>query len=140
MGIEITKYEYEKTGSLGLMKPIIFCNPSDEMRQSAVSLNVRLAQELLEYEPKRRTLKIRPILEKVIAELPEGSTIKDFDVLFSPEIKINPIELLIAVCKKKEFSAIWPGEYRNGKLVYAETEHKDFVIYDLDEHDVTCVI
>ncbi len=140
MGVAITKYEYEKASSIGLMKPVIFCNPSEEMRQSAVSLNVRLAQELLEYEPKKRTFKIRPILEKIIAELPEESTIKDFDVLFSPRIEINPIELLIAACKKKEFSAIWPGKYGNNKLIYSESGYADFVIYDLDNYDVTCVI
>ena len=68
----------------------------------------------------------------IIAELPKNSTIKDFDVLFNPDYQIDVLQLLIAACKKREFSIIWSGTYSNGKLMYAEPGYADFKTYLLN--------
>lgn len=122
------------------MKPIIFCGPDEELEKNAVALNVSIAEKLINAKPSRRSFKLPSIIDTVIAELPENSTIKDFDVLFNPDYQIDVLQLLIAACRKKEFAILWPGTYSDGKLMYAETGYSDFKIYDLDKYDVTCIV
>ena len=133
MGKQISKYKYQKHGSGGLMKPIIFCCPDEELEKNAIALNVSIAEKLI-------TTKLPSIIDTIIADLPEDSIIKDFDVLFNPDYQIDVLQLLIAACKKKEFAILWPGTYSDGKLMYAETDYSDFKIYDLDKYDVTCIV
>lgn len=140
MGKQISKYEYQKHGSGGLMKPMIFCCPNEEHEKNAIALNVSIAEKLINAKPSRRSFKLPSIIDTIIAELPENSTIKDFDVLFNPDYQIDVLPLLIAACRKKEFAILWPGTYSDGKLMYAETGYSDFKIYDLDKYDVTCIV
>ena len=137
---QISKYEYQKHGSDGLMKPIIFCCPDEERERKGISLNVSIAKELISVKPIRRSLVLPKIVDTIIAELPKNSTIKAFDVLFNPDYQIDVLQLLIAACKKKEFAILWPGTYSDGKLMYAETGYSDFKIYDLEKYDVTCIV
>ena len=122
------------------MKPIIFCGPDEELEKNAVALNVSIAEKLINAKPSRRSFKLPSIIDTVIAELTENSTIKDFDVLFNPDYQIDVLQLLIAACRKNEFAILWPGTYSDGKLMYAETGYSDFKIYDLDKYDVTCIV
>lgn len=122
------------------MKPIIFCGSDEELEKNAVALNVSIAEKLINAKPSRRSFRLPSIIDSIIAELPENSTIKDFDVLFNPDYQIDVLQLLIAACRKKEFAILWPGTYSDGKLMYAETGYSDFKIYDLDKYDVTCIV
>lgn len=140
MGKQISKYDYQKHGSDGLMKPIIFCRPDEALEKRAIAVNIRIAERLTRVAPARRSLKLPGILDAVLAELPRNSTIKDFDVLFHPDYQIDVLQLLIAACKKNEFTVIWSGTYRDRKLLYAEPGCPDFKRYDLDKYDVTCII
>ena len=85
MGKQISKYEYQKHGSCGLMKPIIFCGHNKELEKNAIALNVGIAGKLINAEPSRRSFKLPSIINTIIAEIPENSAIKDFDVLFNPD-------------------------------------------------------
>ena len=111
-----------------------------ELEKNAIALNVGIAGKLINAEPSRRSFKLPSIINTIIAEIPENSAIKDFDVLFNPDYQIDVLQLLIAACKKKEFAILWPGTYSDGKLMYAETGYSDFKIYDLDKYDVTCIV
>lgn len=81
MGKQISKYKYQKHGSGGLMKPIIFCCPDEELEKNAIALNVSIAEKLITTKPSRRSFKLPSIIDTIIADLPEDSIIKDFDVL-----------------------------------------------------------
>ncbi len=140
MGKQILRYEYKRHVPDGLMKPIIFCFSEEKIEQDSIALNVSIAEKLASIKPERRSLRLPGIIELIIDALPENSIIKDFDVLFNPEYQIDVLQLLIAACKKKEFAIIWPGTYREGKLMYAETGYADFKIFDLDKYDVTYIV
>ena len=140
MGKKISRYEYQKYGSSSPMRPIVFCFPNEELKQNAIALNVGIAKNLVGIKPTRRSFKLPDIMDLIISKLPENSTIKDFDVLFNPDYQIDVLQLLSAACKKKEFSIVWPGTYKDGKLIYAEEGCLDFKVFDLDKYDVTCVV
>jgi hypothetical protein len=140
MGMIIPARKLSAENKTGLLKPIIYCCSVPDIEVQAVSLNQILAEKLVEFKPKRRTMQIEKCLSQVLAKQADGVVIKDFDVLFNPDYKIDVLKVMINVCKNKPFSVIWPGKYDDGKLYYAEEGYIDYKMYDVDDYDITCVI
>lgn len=140
MGMIIPARKLSAANGTGLLKPIIYCCTVPDIEAQAVSLNQILAEKLVEFKPKRRTMQIEKCLSQVLVKQADGVVIKDFDVLFNPDYKIDVLKVMINVCKNKPFSVIWPGKYDDGKLFYAEEGYIDYKMYDVDDYDITCVI
>ena len=140
MGIVFNYKEFTGQQLMGIPNVIVYCNPSQEMLNRAVSLNVPLAKNLVKFNPKRRTMRLESEFNSILNELPDNSFIKDFDVLFNPEYNVNLLKIFIEARKRKSFRVIWPGKYENGRLYYAEDGYKDFKVYNIDDFDITVVI
>lgn len=140
MGMIVPARKLSDANKTGLLKPIIYCCNVPDIEAQAISLNRALAEQLVGYKPKRRTMQIEKCLSQVLSKQPDGVVIKDFDVLFNPDYKIDVLQVMMNVCKNRPFSVIWPGRYEDGRLYYAEEGYQDYKIYDVDKYDVTCVI
>ena len=130
-------YGSERTG---LLKPIIYCCPDKATVDSAVPMNHALAEKLSALKPKRRTMRLAACFEEILETLPDNVVIKDFDVMFNPDYKVDVLKIMVYVCKRKPFSIIWPGKYEDGKLFYAEDGCQDFKVFSVEEYDVTCIV
>ena len=73
MGKQISKYEYQKHGSGGLMKPVIFCCPDEELEKNAIALNVGIEEKLISAKPSRRSFRLPSIVDTIIAGLQQVS-------------------------------------------------------------------
>lgn len=140
MGNIIPARSFTKEKSSGLLKPIIYCCPYDGIADEAIPINLPLAEKLSGCRANRRTMRIETFFNQVLAELPEGVVIKDFDVMFNPEYKIDVLRIMSSACKKKSFSVIWPGKCEDGKLFYAEDSYPDYKVFSVEEYDVTCIV
>ncbi len=140
MGIILTKYQYQTGKHSSLPAPVIYCYSDKSIGIGAVSLNVGIAEKLMTVKPNRRTIQIPGIVDAVLTELPDGCIVKDFDVLFNPEYRIDVLQLLIAACKKKPINLLWPGTIDDGCLLYAEPGYPDFKKYSIEKYDVTCIV
>lgn len=124
----------------GFMRPIIYCAPDPKTVNDAISINILMAKRLSEVRPKRRSMQMGVCFEDVISELSNDVVIKDFDVMFNPDYRVDVLQIFIVACKKKPFRLIWPGKYRNGKLIYAEEGYMDYKEFDVEYYDVTCIV
>lgn len=124
----------------GLLNPVIYCFPEDAVIDGAISINHVLAQKLFSVRPTRRTMRLACCFEDVLKTLPDNATIKDFDVMFNPEYKVDVLKILVDVCKRKPFSIIWPGKFEDGKLFYAENGYPDYKTFCVEDYDITCII
>lgn len=140
MGEIILSRRFSPTKTDGLLKPIIYCGKFPEIEMEAVSLNKLLAEALIEINPKRRAMKIENCFTDVLAMLPVGVIIKDFDVLFNPEYKVDVLKILVNACKTKPFSVLWPGAVQDNKLIYAEESYPDYKEFEIEMYDITCVV
>ena len=140
MGTIIPARKFSNGNISGLLKPIIYCCPSEDITSTAIPINLLLAKELADCKPSRRTMRIEVIFNRILDQLPDGSVIKDFDVMFNPEYKIDVLKIMVDACKRKPFSIIWPGKHENGKLFYAEDGYHDFKAFSVKEYDVTCIV
>ena len=104
------------------------------------SVSKPLAEALLECKSNRRSLKLEQIFCSVIDTFPDGVVIKDIDVLFNPDYKVDVLKILIESRKRKRYSVIWPGRCEDGKLIYSEEGFPDYKTYNIENYDITCVI
>lgn len=140
MGVIITARKFSPQNQAGLLKPIVYCCPYEGVTERAVSLNFELAQALNAFKPKRRTMQIERCFADILAKLPECVVLKDFDVLFNPDYKVDVLTIMVNTCKVKPFSIIWPGSFDGSRLIYAEEGYEDYKTYDVSAYDITCVV
>ena len=103
------------------------------------SISKEMADELMACKPERRSMKFEQIFNRVLDRYPDGVTIKDIDVMFNPDYKVDVLKILIAARKRKRYSVIWPGRLEDGKLIYSEEGYPDYKVYKIADYDITCV-
>lgn len=138
--IEWYRFSFDNIDSF--MKPIFFCTSIEiEELSEAHSMNIPIAKELQKSgSSMMRTMKMESILTGIITKLGDNPIIKDIDVMFNPEYQLDVLRTLINVSKKKSFMVIWPGTYKDGKLIYAQEDYRDYKSFDLNNYDITVVI
>ena len=104
------------------------------------SVSKPLAEALLACKPNRRSIKLEQMFNNVLDTYPDGVVIRDIDVMFNPDYKVDVLKILMAARKRKKERVIWPGKCENGKLIYGEEGFSDYKIYDVEDYDITCVI
>jgi len=53
----------------------------------------------------------------------------NLELLFQPSLQINPLDLIRQLAHSRRVVAVWPGELRGDRLVYADMshpEHRDY--------------
>lgn len=140
MGVIVTAWKFNPQNQSGVLKPIVYCCSYEGVTEKAVSINLELAQALKAFKPKRRTMQIERCFADILAKLPEGVVLKNFDVLFNPEYKVDVLKIMVNACKAKPFSIIWPGSFDGSRLVYAEEGFQDYKTYDVKDYDITCIV
>lgn len=134
--IEVNRLSDEE---LSLSRLLIYMKAMQKL-QEPKSVSKPLAEALLECKPKRRSIKLEQIFNFVLDQYPDGVIIKDIDVLFNPEYKVDVLKILTEARKRKRYSVIWSGRCENGKLIYGEEGYPDYKTYDIENYDITCVI
>ncbi len=124
----------------GLQLPVIYCNPDAQLMETSVSISVQLATKLASVKPTRRAMRLEQFFLQVLMSLSENPVIRDFDVMFNPEYEVDVLRIMCSAARTKPFSAVWPGKYEDGRLIYAEDGYADYKAFDIKQYDVTCVI
>src|SRR5699024_1094626 len=104
-------------------KLIFLCNTKesfsyDQIHEKTQYLNVNLlvSESLMHVPVKRYPLEVERIIKESIQEK-EGLFFLDcIDILFSPELKIDPIRLLENISKQNAIIVRWPGVYSSRSL------------------------
>lgn len=73
---------------------------------------------------------LREIADKKRTEDP--LLLDNLELLFEPGLQINPLDLVKRVSHSKRVVAVWPGEMRGDRLVYADMSHPEHRDYSRD--------
>jgi len=117
---------------------IILKSPCEE-EKSAFSMNKLMAEALLELRPMQRTMQIGKCFGNLVVHLGEKPLIKDIDVMFNPDYKIDVINVLTTTYKKTPFTIIWSGDIDGNRLTYSEYGRPDYKTYSIEDYDIICV-
>ena len=119
---------------------LIYSKAPPDLLSNAFSINKLLAAELVKLKPSRRTMQLENCFVKLLERFPNQSVIKDIDIMFNPEYKVDVMKLLVSAYKRKPFSLIWPGRYSENRLIYSEEGYPDYKSYGIEGYDILCVI
>ena len=73
---------------------------------------------------------LREISDKEHTEAP--LLLDNLEMLFEPGLQINPLDLVRRLAHSKRVVAVWPGELRGDRLVYADMSHPEHRDYSRD--------
>lgn len=136
MGRILNKRDYDKRKDF--FRLVVICD-SDKNNYDALSMNRLLAKKLLKIKPNLRSMQIKNCLLDIMSDYPDVTTIKDIDVLFKPDLRIDVLSLLIEANKQRKFSVIWSGECNDGRLYYSEESLPDYSVFEIKDYDIYCI-
>jgi Cdc6-like AAA superfamily ATPase len=94
-----------------------------------LNVGIELSQRLVDLSEQERPRRVSDILEEILASLGANGMqtviMDNLDLLFSPEVKQDPLRLLQAVSRQRTIIAAWNGRITDGQLSYAEPGYKE---------------
>jgi hypothetical protein len=91
-----------------------------------LNVNLALCERLLELPRRQRPIRVA----RVLGDLIESQTapvvaLDNLEVVFDPELKLNPLSLLQGLSRNVTLVVSWPGSYDGETLFYAEPGHPE---------------
>ncbi|MFU7369524.1 BREX-3 system P-loop-containing protein BrxF [Pseudomonas aeruginosa] len=95
------------------------------------NLGVKLGHRLAATPVSERGFSVTELLRDITGSVHGDAPLllDNLEVLFEPSLKINPLDLIKRLAHARRVVAVWPGEVRDDRLVYAgigHPEHRDY--------------
>jgi len=100
---------------------------------TVLKVGAELGRKLAALPHKQRTLQANALLRELAsAHITDGLLLLDnIELLFDRSLKLDPLDILKHHAKAHRVVAVWPGEIRGGRLVYADLGHPEYQEYNL---------
>lgn len=96
-------------------------------------IGLPLAKELLNQSPTNRTLFLSGMIEKLVHEANQGLALDKIEILFDPELHIDPFQFVCNLSHGHLILLAWPGIYESSRLIYAEPDHPEYRVYQTSD-------
>ena len=104
--------------------------------RGATPLNIgsALGSRLAATPQKQRPLQTNTILRELADQHAVGDLLllDNIELLFDRTLQLDPLDLLKRHAHARRVVAVWPGELRDGRLIYAEMGHPEHQDYGLE--------
>jgi predicted ATPase len=104
--------------------------------RGATPLNIgsALGSRLAAIPQKQRPLQTNPILRELADQHAVGDLLllDNIELLFDRTLQLDPLDLLKRHAHARRVVAVWPGQLRDGRLIYAEMGHPENQDYGLE--------
>ena len=104
--------------------------------RGAAPLNIgsALGSRLAAIPQKQRPLQTNTILRELADKHAVGDLLllDNIELLFDRTLQLDPLDLLKRHAHARRVVAVWPGELRDGRLIYAEMGHPEHQDYGLE--------
>lgn len=93
-----------------------------------------LGSRLAAIPQKHRPLQTNTILRELADQHAVGDLLllDNIELLFDRTLQLDPLDLLKRHAHARRVVAVWPGELRDGRLIYAEMGHPEHQDYGLE--------
>lgn len=104
--------------------------------RGATPLNIgaALGSRLAAIPQKQRPLQTSTLLRELADQHAVGDLLllDNIELLFDRTLQLDPLDLLKRHAHARRVVAVWPGELRDGRLIYAEMGHPEHQNYGLE--------
>ena len=121
-------------------KLIIVCSNGNQTKMAElvrdidilkINLNLVLSKDLLEIPIKRRPVVVSGKVQDLVNTYQEAFIcLYNIELLFHPDLRINPLKLLESISRYKGLVVAWNGQYKDGILTYGILGHPEYQAYD----------
>lgn len=109
----------------------------EEIDSSILNINRIISELLLDIPSKLQAIKTQQTITEVIRNNPQKVIVIDnVEILFSPILKVKPIELFRELSRYKTIIVIWRYSYENNRLVYAVPEHTEYQEVQINKNEI----
>lgn len=95
-----------------------------------LNINLIVSQGLMNIGRNKYPLYIEELIQTAMDNPNKIYGFTHIDILFDPVLQTNPVRLLENISKSRKLIILWPGEYKDGKLFYAESDHSEYFVCD----------
>lgn len=121
-------------GASGSGKSQLLSELAASSEATVIKVGAELGRKLATLPHRQRALHANTLLRELTsAHVADGLLLLDnIELLFDRSLKLDPLDLLKHHAKARRVVAVWPGEIKNDRLVYAELGHPEYQEYSLD--------
>jgi ABC-type uncharacterized transport system ATPase component len=99
-----------------------------------INLNLELAKGLLELTSRQRVIRVKRLIEDILADSGEDAVLLDnIELVFDQSLKQDPFRLLLSISRNRTIVATWNGIVEDGQLIYASPDHHEYRRYAADD-------
>lgn len=102
--------------------------------QDVVNIGKTLSEKLCTVPREQRANEAPKILEGAVLPF-RAISLNHLEILFTGYLRYDVIREIRSLCRNRKICILWPGEYRDGKLTYAEPALPEF--YECDANGLT---
>lgn len=120
----------ERSGKTQLLRQL-----AGKLGSEPLNVGLELGKRLAALPHQKRAFSAGEILREIAAETAGGDApllLDNLEVLFERSLQINPLDLLKRLAHARRVVAVWPGELRNERLIYADMAHPEHCDYSRD--------
>jgi len=114
-------------GKSGSGKTTLLRRISEELHIPLLNLGLELSRRLLSLTNKQRKLMVAEIIEEIFDEQDATTLVIDnTEVVFDPNLKLNPSGLLKNISRNRLLVWSWNGEQDGDQLIYSYAGHPEY--------------
>ncbi|MDD3893618.1 MAG: BREX-3 system P-loop-containing protein BrxF [Syntrophomonadaceae bacterium] len=100
------------------------------LNQPYINFSLILAGKLMDIPIQRRRYQIVNLLPNLVRNYPEEVLFFDhIELLFLPELEVDPLRALQQISRNKTIVVGWTGVFEDNKLTYASQRHPEYKRY-----------
>jgi hypothetical protein len=104
-----------------------------KLKIEPLNVGAELGRRLASTPKNKRAFSAGELLRNIADEREDDPLLLDnAELLFEPSLKINPLEILKRLAHSRRVIAVWPGEMRGNRLLYADMSHPEHRDYSRD--------
>lgn len=118
----------------GACKSALLANLGRRHDAHVLNVSSELSRRLAVRTAKQRALAVPTILRDLADEhaAKDILLLDNIELLFDRTLRLDPLDLLKQRARSRRVVAVWPGELRDGRLIYAEMGHPEHQDYGLE--------
>lgn len=98
-----------------------------------INLNLELSSRLLDIPENKRAVFVNNVFADILDSYESPTIFIDkIEILFTPQLQVNPLKLLELHSRNRAMVVLWPGLYDGGYLIYAEPNHPEYRKYKVN--------